>query len=117
MTEELLPCPFCGSSVEISEDEYITYEGYERWDFSINCSNKNCILPEITQSQGEEETLIKKWNTRATDKKYDKLLEFLTQCAHLYMTEKDIEDMDYEEELVKEIMIQAREILKEIGEL
>lgn len=65
--EELLPCPLCGCSVELGEEEPSHEEGGfptpgKVW---IKCSNSKCIIEieELLKFTKKEE-FIEKWNNR-----------------------------------------------------
>ncbi len=57
---ELKPCPFCGSSAEISQ----TY----RYTWVVGCSNDNCPCWCGTEFDTKEDAM-NFWNTRAPEKK------------------------------------------------
>lgn len=55
MSEELLPCPFCGGEAHISASS----DGY-----GVECWNRRCIDIQLEQIPTEAEA-IEAWNTRA----------------------------------------------------
>ena len=60
MTEELKPCPFCGSDPIIEEDR-----ASEKERFIMICGNVNCPVHIYTGWYETEDKAIKAWNTRA----------------------------------------------------
>lgn len=64
--DELLPCPLCGCSVELGEEEPSHEEGLPKpGKVYIKCSNSNCIMEieELLKFTKKEE-FIEKWNNR-----------------------------------------------------
>lgn len=61
MTEELLPCPFCGV-----EPYWKRWEINDIWQIKIFCDGPDChVYPSIF---GNEQTMTRIWNTRAQPK-------------------------------------------------
>jgi AbrB family looped-hinge helix DNA binding protein len=59
--EDLKPCPFCGSGVELIGEENMVW---------AVCSNNNCCMAEHTPKFDEPEDAIEKWNERILPKAY-----------------------------------------------
>ncbi|MBQ7577610.1 MAG: Lar family restriction alleviation protein [Synergistaceae bacterium] len=58
MSEQLKPCPFCGSEkVELYRDG--------KGDYFINCKNCMCLVSGFYRTKRES---LQVWNTRAEDK-------------------------------------------------
>lgn len=73
---ELLPCPFCGASVEIKEerktDGYPSTSNYGGFIatgshsiYKLLCGTDGCFAGSVCISYRNKETLINEWNTRA----------------------------------------------------
>jgi len=56
---ELLPCPFCGSKVEL------TSLGGDEENWAIICNECKCACSEMGVSGEEKDDIIKAWNRRA----------------------------------------------------
>ena len=64
--DEIKPCPFCGSKVEMDVIYILSLEGdYE--EFVIECKNEGCIQPS-TGYYTNEESCKKMWNRRVVVK-------------------------------------------------
>jgi hypothetical protein len=78
MTDQLKPCPFCGSSVEIFN--YDIGDG----DFNdIRCTNADCFLgvgsgwAVSVSASFEMDELIRRWNNRPSDLLHVQEIELL----------------------------------------
>ena len=101
--EKIKPCPFCGKPPKIffkTETGRVVY-----------CNTKGCFL--VDKYIAEEY-----WNTRASDEKMEKCLEFIKDQALLELSHEEIEEKSFHRETFERagIAIQARELLKELGE-
>lgn len=64
-TDQLLPCPFCGSAAEYYErstDADYYYPGDDRWD--IRCTNDDCYLATGADWYMAKEEVMALWNRR-----------------------------------------------------
>ena len=65
-TEQLKPCPFCGSKAAIR-----AHKGESLWSHDIvpwtrvECSNEDCAITTESRCEGWEPTPIASWNRRA----------------------------------------------------
>ncbi len=85
MSEELKPCPFCGSTAELKD--------YGRGRICVQCSDADCRAHSMLSLPGED--AIKAWNTRPSNERtraFEEAAEiadvgaqsaraFITQCA------------------------------------
>lgn len=65
MSDDLKPCPFCGSKVE--KEGYGHYHLGDEWQ-SIQCKNSKCrVSPGIIQDQDDygQFDIVEEWNERA----------------------------------------------------
>ena len=80
MNDKLLPCPFCGSEVEIFDEE-ISYV-----DTAYNFHCKNCDMITYYDYPNDRDEAIKHWNTR---KPMERIVEILQSELELADEEKE----------------------------
>lgn len=90
MSQELKPCPFCGSEARWAT----TMGGDDSWE--IQCSNNDCCLVVFSGNTGEETCTA--WNTRASERTNAALLGALKDAEHLckWLLQSDIRQDDRE---------------------
>ena len=63
MSDELLPCPFCGFKAKLFSSYW---EGADVYSYWIECTNRDCLLPEMsTQEFDTQKQVTEAWNTRS----------------------------------------------------
>jgi hypothetical protein len=65
MSEELKPCPFCGSKGRLLDEADYRYDKLPRKNYSVGCTNEKCLVF-VTDMDliGSKEECIKLWNSR-----------------------------------------------------
>jgi hypothetical protein len=77
MSEELKPCPFCGSKA------FVKYEEGSALLVGIYCENTNCGIQPFTSLFDDLDETIKAWNTRQQVSE-EKLLKIMDTSQMLY---------------------------------
>lgn len=99
MTDQLKPCPFC-SQIPYDADCLDDDDVFYTQKFSVKCDN-NLKCPAYVQVKGStKDEAINRWNTRASDEKMAKFIEFVKRAYKVQWNYSD-----------------AEKLLKEIGEL
>lgn len=116
MTEpELKPigCPLCGKEA----DHYLRGNDHtKKRQYDIHCKKCNLLLVVGDLTLGSvwvKKTAIEKWNTRTTDDKYKKAIEFIKRVSK---TERDSDYLPPEMSVYCEHVDDAYELLRELGE-
>ena len=69
MTEELKPCPFCGSEANLRYERYVDdiigNSVHCSDKFSVHCSNDKCIANDMFTEYSSSYDAISNWNRRA----------------------------------------------------
>ena len=78
MSEELKPCPFCGSPAELEQENYSMH--YFCW-----CANENCGCAD-THDYKDARLAIKAWNTRPIE---DELRTALKKAMEILLTDDE----------------------------
>ena len=67
MTDELKPCPFCGSPGQVKQTGSNKFPEDRRW--GVGCCNPMCSVSPFVWGFFTEEEACKEWNKRAGEKK------------------------------------------------
>lgn len=111
MTEPILkPCPFCTEKASMQSN--FDYGNWVNFSF-IYCKNLECKISQNYHFTPEES--IKAWNTRPLEEKYNKLLFYIKKEARLNGKISEL-PLNCGVDLL-EIVKDARDLLKEIGEI
>ena len=65
MSEELKPCPFCGSEARLLDEADYNYRKIGGEDYTVGCKNPDCLVF-VTDMDlvGSKEDCIRLWNQR-----------------------------------------------------
>lgn len=74
MSDELLPCPFCGSEVDMDDFGGKNRDGTQG-GIMIDCCNPECFLAQFSRGgprpYGKTDEILAAWNTRHTEEPRD----------------------------------------------
>lgn len=66
MTEQLKPCPFCGSPARLNRSTGESLWSHDQVEWTqVQCTNEDCGVATENRCEGWEPTPIQSWNTRA----------------------------------------------------
>jgi len=64
VSQELKPCPFCGTNV-LSVAKISSTGPVEEWPWVVSCESGNCAIGPITNDYATRDEAIAAWNTRS----------------------------------------------------
>lgn len=64
MTEELLPCPFCGGEARTDKFLPLTPPSGTKHCYMVTCNNNECSITVHTEERYSKKNAITNWNTR-----------------------------------------------------